>query len=73
MPANKEKGPAQEINLPYLNAYGNISKALEKIKTASTPGRFTQDFLATKLGLTGGSAKPLIPFLKRSSYQFYKN
>jgi hypothetical protein len=51
---------------PYVTAYGNIGKALKKIKAAQVPPRFTQDFLATKLGLPGGSAKPLIPFLKRT-------
>lgn len=51
--------------IPYLSAYGHITKGLEKIKTASEPDRFTQDFLATKLGLTGGGARPLIPYLKR--------
>jgi Family of unknown function (DUF5343) len=50
---------------PY---YGTISKALEEIKEASTPDRFTQDFLATKLGLKGGSPKPVIPFLKRTGF-----
>lgn len=50
---------------PYLNAYGNIEKALKKLKAAQTPARFTQDFLGTKLGLTGGGARPLIPFFKR--------
>ena len=54
--------------LPYLNAYGNITKALERIQAAATPPRFTQDFLATKLNLSGGSAKPLIPFLKRTGF-----
>ena len=54
--------------LPYLNAYGNIQKALKKIQDAATPPRFTQDFLATKLNLKGGSATPLIPFLKRTGF-----
>jgi Family of unknown function (DUF5343) len=57
-----------ESALPYLNAYGNISKGLEKIRTAQTPERFTQDFLTTKLNMTGGSATPLIPFLKRIGF-----
>ncbi len=54
--------------LPYLAGYGIITKALEKIKAAATPERFTQDFLATKLGLKGGSARPVIPFLKRVGF-----
>lgn len=51
--------------LPYVMAYSVISKTLEKVKSAATPDRFTQDFLSTKLGVRGGSAKPVIPFLKR--------
>jgi hypothetical protein len=50
---------------PFMNAYGNISKILAKIKDAKTPDRFTQDFLGTGLGFTGGSSKAFIPFLKR--------
>lgn len=57
-----------DAKVPYLQAYGNITKALQKIKTAQTPDRFTQDFLATKLGLKGGSPKPVIPFLKRTGF-----
>lgn len=52
-------------SLPFVTAYGNVTKALERIQTAATPPRFTQDFLAAKLDLKGGSAKPVIPFLKR--------
>lgn len=55
-------------SIPYLAAYGNITKALQAIQKAQTPDRFTQDFLATKLGLKGGSAKPLIPFLKKIGF-----
>jgi len=51
---------------PYVPAYGNIGKALKKIKAAQTPPRFTHDFLSTKLGMSGGSARPLIPFFKRT-------
>lgn len=55
-------------NPPFVTAYGNITKALNKIQAAATPPRFTQDFLATKLDLKGGSAKPVIPFLKRTGF-----
>jgi len=54
--------------IPYLSAYGNITKVLDKIKTASVPDRFTVDFLATKLGMAGGAARPLIPYLKRAGF-----
>ena len=53
---------------PYVTAYGNITKVLEKIQSAAVPPRFTQDFLATKLNLIGGSPKPVIPFLKRTGF-----
>jgi hypothetical protein len=57
-----------ERSVPYVTAYGNITKTLERIKRASTPQRFTQDFLATTLDLKGGSPKPVIPFLKRTGF-----
>jgi hypothetical protein len=57
-----------DASVPYMNAYGNITKALERIKTGQTPPRFTQDFLETKLNLKGGSARPVIPFLKRTGF-----
>ena len=44
-----------DVKLPYVTGYGNITKALQKIQEASTPDRFTQDFLSTKLGLKGNS------------------
>jgi hypothetical protein len=59
---------ADKTTIPYVQAYGNITKALQKIQAASTPDRFTQDFLATKLDMKGGSAKPVIPFLKRIGF-----
>lgn len=54
--------------LPYVPGYGNIKKVLDKMRAASTPPRFTQDFLATALDMSGGSAKPVIPFLKRTGF-----
>lgn len=60
--------PAVSIPVPYMFAYGSITKALEQIQTASTPDRFTQDFLSTKLGMKGGSPRPVIPFLKKTGF-----
>lgn len=59
---------AQDNKIPYMAAHGNITKALDRIKEASTPPRFTQDFLETKIGLSGGSARPVIPYLKRTGF-----
>lgn len=52
--------------VPYLQAYGNLKKALDKITRAAVPPKFTQDFLATTLDLPGGGARPVIPCLKRA-------
>jgi Family of unknown function (DUF5343) len=57
-----------DSKVPYVNAYGTITKTLDALRKASTPDRFTQDFLATKLAVKGGSAKPVIPFLKRIGF-----
>ena len=56
------------LKLPYMVSTGLIPKILEKIQQARRPERFTQDFLSTKLGNTGGSAKPIIPLLKRMGF-----
>lgn len=53
------------IELPYMNAYGNIPKVFNKIITAQTPAKFTQDFLKSVLGVKSSSAQPVIPFMKR--------
>jgi hypothetical protein len=57
-----------EAKIPYVTASGNVTKVLQKIQPAQTPERFTHDFLATKLGMSGGSARPVIPFLKRIGF-----
>lgn len=51
--------------LPYLASPGTVKTILDKIIEARTPDRFTQDFLETKLGAKGGSARAVIPLLKR--------
>ena len=56
------------VNPPYLLSPGTLPKALEKIKVAATPPRFTQDFLNTKLRMKGGTANALIPFLKKVGF-----
>jgi Family of unknown function (DUF5343) len=50
---------------PFMNGYGTTTKILSKIKEAQTPDRFTQDFLSTKLGFPGGTARPFIALAKR--------
>ena len=53
---------------PFMNAYGLVPKILDKIIEAQQPERFTQDFLTTKLGFAGGSARAFIPLLKRIGF-----
>ena len=53
---------------PYMVSSGLIPKILAKIQEARRPDRFTQDFLETKLGFSGGSAMAAIPFLKRTGF-----
>jgi len=55
-------------NPPYLASPGTAARALEKIKTAATPERFTTDFVNTVLGFKGGSGAALIPFFKRLGF-----
>ena len=54
--------------LPYMLSSGLVTKILTKIQEARKPDRFTQDFLETKLGFSGGSARPIIPLLKRMNF-----
>jgi hypothetical protein len=53
---------------PFMNGYGTAGKILAKIKEAQTPDRFTLDFLSTKLGFPGGTAKPFISLAKRIGF-----
>lgn len=52
-------------NLPYVTSTGTLEKMLEKIVAASVPERFTQDFVSTKLSMKGGTARAIIPFIKK--------
>lgn len=55
-------------NPPYMLSPTTLRRILEKIKAAATPARFTHEFLATTLGMKGGTPKPVIPFLKRVGF-----
>ncbi|MGA2176433.1 MAG: DUF5343 domain-containing protein [Verrucomicrobiota bacterium] len=66
-----EKGSIQDImadNPPYLISSGTLTSAFEKIKNAATPERFTGDFVATVLGIKGGTGAALPPFFKRIGF-----
>lgn len=55
-------------SLPYLVSPGTLNTAFQKIRSAATPDRFTHDFLSETLGMKGGSAAPVIPFLKKTGF-----
>ncbi len=55
-------------NPPFMNATGNLSKILDKIKQAQTPDRFSQDYLGSTLGFASGSSRPFIPLAKRLGF-----
>ena len=52
-------------NLPYAQRASALEKMLAKIKTASVPEKFSQDFVSTKLSMKGGTARSTIPFIKK--------
>lgn len=56
------------VTLPYLAAPGSIKTGLDKIRSAATPDRVTQDFIQTKLNIKGGTGAALIPYLKKIGF-----
>jgi hypothetical protein len=53
---------------PFMNSTGLIPKIFDKISEAQKPERFTTDYLATVIGYGSGSARPVIPLLKRLNF-----
>lgn len=53
---------------PYVNAYSKLPELFNKIKEASVPTKFIQDFLYTKLGLKSTSNRAYIPLLKHLGF-----
>lgn len=51
--------------LPYMASPGTVKSALDKIRTAATPSRVTQDFVNTVLQIKGGTGASVSPFLKK--------
>jgi hypothetical protein len=52
-------------NLPYLPGVGTLKKALDGIVGAQRPDKFNPDFLENILQLKGGSARAIVPMLKK--------
>lgn len=55
-------------NLPYVTAPGVLKQLLQKIQSASVPSSFSHDFVQTKLGIKSGSAKAVVPFVKKMGF-----
>lgn len=53
--------------IPYLAQPSVINKILPKAKEASTPDRFTYDFLETKLACKGGNCRQFVSLAKKLS------
>jgi hypothetical protein len=51
--------------LPYFTSPGSIKTAFDKIRSAATPSRVTQDFVNTVLLIKGGTGASIPPFLKK--------
>jgi hypothetical protein len=66
----KARAPNKVIrgSLPYTQASGVFKKALDGIISASQPERFTQNFLETVIGVTGGSSRYVPPLLKKMGF-----
>jgi hypothetical protein len=55
---------AMADSFPYMQSVRNLPAILEKIQTAGTPPKFTQDFLKTNLGFSSSSDRSVIGVLK---------
>lgn len=64
----EQKQAMDNTTLPYVNAPGLMPKIFERIKEASVPDKFTQDFLREKLNFKGGTYKAFIPLAKKLNF-----
>lgn len=56
------------VSLPYLASNKNVGELFNKIGSAAVPSKFTQDFLATTIGLKGTNDRSLIPLLRNLGF-----
>jgi hypothetical protein len=55
-------------SLPYLSSNKNVDALFSTIQSAKVPDRFTQDFLATTIGLKGTNDRGMIPLLRNLGF-----
>ena len=65
---NKQKKREIKGGLPYTVYPNAFKKALDGIILAERPDKFSNDFLATVLKVTGGSGRPIGPLLKKMHF-----
>lgn len=56
------------VSLPYLASNKNVGELFAKIGSAAVPAKFTQEFLATTIGLKGTNDRSLIPLLRNLGF-----
>ena len=56
------------VSLPYLASNKNVGELFNKIGSAAVPPKFTQEFLATTIGLKGTNDRSLIPLLRNLGF-----
>ena len=68
--ADKKREAYRKIpgDLPWTNSIGVFRTAVAKIIDAERPPQFNADFLESVFDLTGGSARAVIPILKRVGF-----
>lgn len=68
--AEKKREAYRKIpgDLPWTNSIGVFRAAVSKIVDAERPPQFNADFLESVFDLTGGSARAVIPILKRVGF-----
>ena len=68
--SQKVTKPPREIagNFTYTTSSGSLKRALEGITVAERPDKFSSDFMSTILKVSGGSARPIPPILKRMGF-----
>lgn len=55
-------------SLPYLSSNKNVETLFSTIQSAKVPDRFTQEFLATTIGLKGTNDRGMIPLLRNLGF-----
>ncbi len=66
--ASSEKKREIKGGLPYSTSPVTFKKTLDSIIVAERPERFSSDFMATVLKVSGGSARPIPPMLKKMNF-----